>query len=136
MLADAIALREGLYGIFSAVATSQPPSQVEFALLQQALAEAPSRDRLVRTVAGCAWQTDQVQPSAPNFLAPVLWSAGDLITKGGHGTVRRCANLACLWLFVDASRTATRRWCDMASCGNRDKARRHYLRAKADAGQS
>jgi len=31
---------------------------------------------------------------------------------------------------VDASKNGTRRWCDMASCGNRAKARRHYLKIK------
>jgi predicted RNA-binding Zn ribbon-like protein len=35
-----------------------------------------------------------------------------------------------VWLFIDASKNATRRWCDMASCGNRAKARRHYLKLK------
>lgn len=130
VFADAMALREALYAIFSAVAAAEPPRQPEFGLLQRALVEAPSRSRLVHVVAGGAWQTAHAKPSASHLLAPVLWSAGDLIAKGARATVRRCANDACLWLFLDASRNATRRWCDMASCGNRDKARRHYQRSK------
>lgn len=133
VFADALALREALHEVFSAVAATAPPRQAGFALLQRALAEAPSRSRLMRSATGYAWQTDQVEPSAPHLLAPVLWSAGDLITRSGHDTVRRCANDECLWLFLDASRNAARRWCDMASCGNRDKARRHYQRTKAVA---
>jgi len=40
--------------------------------------------------------------------------------------VRVCQN--CRWLFLDRSRNGSRRWCDMAVCGNRQKARRHYQR--------
>ncbi len=36
----------------------------------------------------------------------------------------------CGWLFLDRSRNRSRMWCDMAVCGNREKARRHYRRIK------
>ena len=42
---------------------------------------------------------------------------------------RICPN--CSWLFVDRSRNSSRLWCDMAVCGNRQKASRHYHRRKA-----
>lgn len=45
---------------------------------------------------------------------------------GGHPErIRICDNDACRWLFYDTSRTGRRRWCDMATCGNRAKAARH-----------
>jgi len=44
---------------------------------------------------------------------------------------RICANDTCRWVFFDNSRTHQRRWCDMASCGNRAKAARHRARARA-----
>jgi len=34
-------------------------------------------------------------------------------------------------VFYDISRTGRRRWCDMATCGNRAKAARHRARARA-----
>jgi len=39
-----------------------------------------------------------------------------------------CGN--CGWLFLDRSRNRSRMWCDMAVCGNRVKASRHYRRRK------
>lgn len=45
--------------------------------------------------------------------------------------VRNCENPACMLWFYDATRNGTRRWCSMATCGNRMKARRHYERVKA-----
>ncbi|MCK4450409.1 MAG: CGNR zinc finger domain-containing protein, partial [Anaerolineae bacterium] len=34
----------------------------------------------------------------------------------------------CDWLFVDASKNHSRRWCSMNMCGSRVKARRYYQR--------
>jgi predicted RNA-binding Zn ribbon-like protein len=44
--------------------------------------------------------------------------------------VRRCANPECVLLFLDVSKTGRRRWCDMATCGNRAKAAAHYARRR------
>ena len=45
------------------------------------------------------------------------------------GRIRICQN--CRWLFLDRSKNGSRRWCDMAVCGNRQKAKRHYRRCRA-----
>ena len=45
--------------------------------------------------------------------------------------LRVCANPACRFLFVDRSRNAARRWCEMAVCGNRVKGRRFRHRLSA-----
>jgi predicted RNA-binding Zn ribbon-like protein len=88
------------------------------------------RNDLVRSDGQFAWRLAKFEPSAPYLVAPVLWSAADLLLAADLGRVRRCANDACLWLFIDGSKNGTRRWCDMASCGNRAKAHRHYLKHK------
>ena len=36
-----------------------------------------------------------------------------------------CGNPHCRLVFLDASKSGTRRWCDDAGCGNRDRVRRH-----------
>ncbi len=41
-----------------------------------------------------------------------------------------CPN--CHWLFLDRSRNRSRAWCDMAVCGNRAKASRHYRRNREE----
>jgi predicted RNA-binding Zn ribbon-like protein len=50
------------------------------------------------------------------------------IAGGRPERLRICANDACRWVFFDASPTGRRRWCSMASCGNRAKAARHRAR--------
>lgn len=55
-------------------------------------------------------------------------SALSLLAGGAAKKVKICPN--CNWLFLDRSRNASRVWCDMAVCGNRSKAKRHYHRRK------
>ena len=47
--------------------------------------------------------------------------------------LKLCGDPACRWAFYDQSRNHSSRWCDMKSCGNRQKARRFRSRAKAGA---
>jgi predicted RNA-binding Zn ribbon-like protein len=125
-----VALRELVYRVFSAVASGAPVAEDDLAGLNQALAEAPPRARLARLAGTYTWRVQHAPLSAPALLAPILWSAADLLVQAPHRRIRQCANPQCLWLFIDASKNGTRRWCDMAACGNRAKARRHYLRSK------
>jgi predicted RNA-binding Zn ribbon-like protein len=59
-------------------------------------------------------------------LLAVAWSAADLLTSIGPGGVEACPGRGCGWLFHDPR--GRRRWCSMAWCGNRAKARRHAAR--------
>lgn len=55
----------------------------------------------------------------------------DAATAMGDGTwarVKLCADDACAWAFVDASRNRSGRWCSMAGCGNRAKVRAYRSR--------
>src|SRR6476469_5997762 len=53
------------------------------------------------------------------------------LTSGHPERIRICDNDRCRWVFYDTSRTARRRWCDMATCGNQAKAARHRARQKS-----
>lgn len=58
-------------------------------------------------------------------------SALSLAANPEPDRLKICPN--CGWLFLDRSRNRSRTWCDMAVCGNRSKARRHYHRSKEEA---
>ncbi|MEW9305389.1 CGNR zinc finger domain-containing protein [Labrys portucalensis] len=131
---EAIRLREALYRALAAIAEKQAVEERDFAALAQAIAQAPTRSRLVRTTDGYAWHVGPFAASPAHLLAPVLWSAGDLIPAAARYRIRRCANPECRFLFLDESKSGTRRWCDMATCGNRAKASRHYAKVRQDAG--
>jgi predicted RNA-binding Zn ribbon-like protein len=66
-------------------------------------------------------------------LAAVAEPRVALIAAGDTASLRICANDGCRWVFHDTSPTGRRRWCSMASCGNRAKAARHRARKRAAA---
>lgn len=68
-------------------------------------------------------------PSTPLAFEAALAVSALSLLSAGHGRLRICPN--CNWLFLDRSRNSSRLWCDMAVCGNRQKAKRHYRRRLA-----
>jgi len=130
-LQQAIAEREIIYRIFLAIAEENLPTAADLDLFNAVLAQTMIHARIVPGAARFAWHWDA--SSARSFervLWPVVRSAADLLTSPDLEHVRVCAAEDCGWLFLDESKNHTRRWCDMKTCGNRAKARRHYKQKK------
>ncbi|HEY8796189.1 MAG TPA: ABATE domain-containing protein [Gemmatimonadaceae bacterium] len=62
------------------------------------------------------------------LLIPIVESAADALILGELLRVRRCADPRCGRVFQDETKNGRRRWCDMATCGNRAKAARHRMK--------
>jgi predicted RNA-binding Zn ribbon-like protein len=65
------------------------------------------------------------------LVIPIVESAADALILGELPRVRRCADPRCQRVFFDNTKNGRRRWCDMATCGNRAKAARHREKVKA-----
>lgn len=128
----ALDLRARLHRILTAVVAGQSPEAADMALLNRALRQALVRSKLAPAAAGFTWFWAGAEDALERVLWPVLWSAAELLTSKKLARVGQCAGESCGWLFVDTSRNRSRRWCEMAHCGNRAKARRHYRRQQAD----
>lgn len=61
--------------------------------------------------------------------AVLAWGA---LEQNYPNRLRACANPQCERFLIDRSRPNQAKWCSMAVCGNRAKARRHYQRARAE----
>ena len=122
VLQRAIDLREALYRIFLAVARGSSPEKSELSTLNIV----PEKDSFTLD-----W-TDK-EKALDRMLWTIARSAADLLTSEGLDDVRVCAADDCRWLFLDTSKNHSRRWCDMKSCGNRAKARKHYTQKKQTA---
>ncbi len=135
LLAEAVALREALYRVASALAAGRAPEEEELADLNQRLAPLLAETRLLPHARGLgpAWG------GAPDALERVLWpvarSAFELLGGGEVARLRECAGADCHWLFLDRSKNRSRRWCAMSNCGNLAKARRHRRRQGRGARQ-
>lgn len=63
-------------------------------------------------------------------LAVRVILAFDAVARNSPGRLRPCANDECRLFLIDRSTGNRARWCSMAACGNRMKARRHYQRTR------
>jgi predicted RNA-binding Zn ribbon-like protein len=133
-LHNAVNLREALYRIFYAISQEEMPGADDMALLNATLAQAMSRACIVEAGEKDQFHWDWKAKSDAEGLERINWiivrSAADLLTSDKLRDVRACAAEDCRWLFLDISKNHSRRWCDMETCGNQAKARRHYSRKK------
>jgi predicted RNA-binding Zn ribbon-like protein len=58
----------------------------------------------------------------------VLAAVAEAMADGSWARLKACRADDCKWAFIDTARNRTRQWCDMAVCGNREKARRYRSR--------
>ncbi len=96
-------------------------------------ARAVSFARLSWTGEGYRWSLDPSAAALDAAMQPLVESAVSLLTSAKLERLRRCGNSTCYWLFIDETRNHSRRWCEMASCGNVVKVRRHRERARSAA---
>jgi predicted RNA-binding Zn ribbon-like protein len=118
VLGRALALRDALYD----VALDPRPG----AAWDVVAAEA-GRAAAAATLTPGGWRLPAT-PESP--LLAFARAAGELLTSD-HAPLRRCPGGGCGWLFLDPR--GRRRWCTMATCGNRAKVRAHAARARATA---
>jgi predicted RNA-binding Zn ribbon-like protein len=125
-------LRETIHDVLKATIRNQTPSEEKLALLEElwknavAHARVTVSDRRARLELGVA-------SSGLDYVNHALaLRAFDLLRTLPLDRTRICAGTKCGWIFVDRSRGGRRRWCDMATCGNAAKSRRHYERRRAE----
>jgi predicted RNA-binding Zn ribbon-like protein len=126
-LARAVELREAGARL---LARGGPTQQADLALVNRLLARAPQRGALERAGEEFRWASEARPLELEAPLWPIVWSFADLLASDRRERVRTCGDPECGWMFVDESRAGSRRWCSMEGCGNRNKARRHYARAR------
>ena len=117
--------REGVYRIFTCVAHGRSPVEDDLDLLHRARQSALATSEL-RWQSGTGgtlhWPKDGKDLLLPAY--PAVLAAADLLSAGDFGRLRQCGNHPCGWLFLDTSRSGTRRWCSAAECGNAARVRR------------
>ena len=120
-------LREALANVFYGLGSSSESRST----LERYFKEARARQKLAwEQSPRLAWSwSNPRDPGLP--LWALAMSAEHLMMSETAQRVRTCCNAECRWLFLDASKNHTRRWCDMKICGNRMKARRFKAHRKA-----
>lgn len=120
-LQEVRALRAVLY---ATVTATRPPVQDLAGFVARAAAHASYRESHGRL--------QLYVPASPAMLVDrAALEAHRLIEQYGPSAVGLCASPRCGWVFLDPPHR--RRWCIMAVCGNRAKARRYADRRRVTA---
>ena len=133
VFARSIALREALYRTFlGAVGGAKAPLE-DLERLQNELRVARGRLFLRPGFPGqpsYAWRWDE-SLALDRPLWPLARDAADLLTAPELDRLKLCPGRDCGWLFLDASKNRSRRWCSMEVCGSREKMRRLHARRRS-----
>lgn len=121
---DAAVLREGR-DLLQAVVRGERPAKALAPLLNGVVSR-PSIG-----AGGLTWTVDLHGTRAVLVDAVIAW---DELNRNRPGRLRPCANDECALFLIDRSKSNSARWCSMATCGNKLKARRHYQRARGGEG--
>ena len=62
------------------------------------------------------------------ILAQIALSFAEVVATQNSQRIKICLNSDCRWVFYDATKGRTRRWCSDKVCGNRDRVRRARAR--------
>jgi predicted RNA-binding Zn ribbon-like protein len=137
--ARALTVREGLRGL--AAANNEAWDKVpagELVLAGEAL-PSTSLAELNRAAGGAGVEV-RLEAEGPRFAATgqgvdralgvLLAITATAMLDGSWQRLKACPGHHCGWAFYDHSRNQTGRWCSMAVCGGRAKARAHYQRRR------
>src|SRR3954447_16767916 len=72
-------------------------------------------------------------PGVDGALGRLLAVVHEAEADGSWSRLKACAQDDCRWAFYDRTKNHSRRWCSMADCGNRAKARTYRERHAGDA---
>ncbi|MEU8224638.1 CGNR zinc finger domain-containing protein [Kribbella sp. NPDC048915] len=117
-LQPVLEFRASLYDVLSGDADERT-----FEAVAQRIEQASAHRRFVRTQHGATWELPEDEDLPLHTLA---LRAGELLTGAERAHIRSCPS--CGWLFLDPR--GRRRWCSMATCGNRAKVRAHAARTR------
>lgn len=124
------AVRVALREVADAVVEHRTPKRDAIDEVNRAL-HARQVIELTAAVDGCNVDHRHVGDPVDDALARLSEALVQELVSGQPDRIRICDNDTCRWVFFDTSRTGRRRWCDMATCGNRAKQARHRARSKA-----
>jgi predicted RNA-binding Zn ribbon-like protein len=83
-----------------------------------------------------SWRIEPVSGGVDHALGQMLATVFRAMSDGSWSRIKACGDPDCRWAFYDSSKNHSGRWCDMATCGNRMKARAFRERARTRKPQS
>ncbi|WP_217246062.1 ABATE domain-containing protein [Streptomyces sp. AC602_WCS936] len=132
-LAHARELREAIHVAATAVANQEPLPAPAVKIINDCSARGQAST--VLTPEG-GWEWRLGSSSVEDALSVIAADAISVIAGERRGKIALCASPTCRAAFFDTSRGATRRWCEMNTCGNREKKERFLANQRQRSGSA
>jgi predicted RNA-binding Zn ribbon-like protein len=117
----AVSLRQSIYDINASFAAGGQPNDSSIDVLTRQHADSLSKARLAHRSDQYAWVWSYEDGLAAAVLGPIAEAAVSLMIQQDSSRIKQCKGSCCGWLFFDATKNNSRRWCEMSICGNRSK---------------
>jgi predicted RNA-binding Zn ribbon-like protein len=84
----------------------------------------PLTPKLEEDQSGIRIRLEIVQSGWHATLGNITYSFAQSLIEHGQSRLRICQNNDCRWIFIDKTKGNVRRWCNTATCGNRERVRK------------
>jgi predicted RNA-binding Zn ribbon-like protein len=111
-------LRESIHAAATAVANQTPPPPSAVQVINDC-STGGLASVILSSEGSQEWWLGSA--SVEDALSVIAADAINIISGEREGKMALCASPTCRAAFFDTSRGATRRWCEMNTCGNREK---------------
>ncbi len=125
-------LRGVLKRIVDSCLAGKPVSDADLAALNRYLGSEPILSQLRRNNKSFRLEQKSSGKGLGALLFSIAAAAAEFLVQDDVGRLRACANPNCRWVFFDATRSRTARWCG-ATCRSLIKVRAHRHRRKSEA---
>jgi predicted RNA-binding Zn ribbon-like protein len=126
-LRTSLRLRADMRTLFGRLADGESLRDSDLRPLNDVLASTAGNLRVERGV-GAVSLKFEARSVSPGFL--LASATARFLSSTNLSLVRRCEGEGCILFFHDTTKSHTRRWCSMATCGNRTKVKAHYIRKR------
>jgi predicted RNA-binding Zn ribbon-like protein len=122
----AMELREAVYRLFRSIARGETSDKMDLTVLNRVLASARRAQELVVGSPNFDWRFSRHGIGLDLPVYAVAISASELLTHEDVSRIGECPPPdGCGWLFYDATKNRSRRWCSMEYCGATSKLKRY-----------
>ncbi|MBI3965405.1 MAG: CGNR zinc finger domain-containing protein [Chloroflexi bacterium] len=128
VVAEARALRAAVRELADSLTSTREASAESLVTLNRCLQQRVGYPQVVRVAGRYQRRIQAEYAEGVQLLGPVAEAALALLVDLAPTLVKRCGNPACVLFFYDTTKNHRRRWCSMATCGNRSKAAAHRQR--------
>lgn len=126
----AVALREATFRAYDRIIDEKEPAREDVDLISAEAADALGHSQMIKTPDGLVWDWPSTDDLA-RPLWPIAKAASAVLTSPSErDMLRECSDDTCAWLFIDRTKNHSRRWCDVNTCGSRNRVREFRQRQK------